>query len=58
MALFQRRHYEAIARKLRVRVLKDEEPVRQCALDLAELFEEDNPRFDRVRFETAVGLRP
>lgn len=58
MPMFSKRHYERIAYILRRRVRYSEsEAVNQIALDLAEMFEEDNPKFNRWRFEYACGLR-
>lgn len=53
MALFQRRHYNAIAAHLREQ--KDEVFKWNTAHFLAEIFEDDNPNFDRDRFVQACG---
>lgn len=55
--MFQKRHYEALARA--VRGFCDEMSLNQSArLRLADrlLFEDNNPRFDRARFLKACGV--
>jgi hypothetical protein len=67
MAIFTRRHYVAIARMIRDRA--ERSPARgepggtwyyvaldDIARDLADFFQEDNPRFDRDRFLVAAGI--
>lgn len=61
-----KRHFEAIARMLRERVEFPDGTIdfdsgyrmatRHIAFDLADYFEEQNPRFDRQRFLTACGI--
>jgi len=43
--MFEKRHYEAIAR-----VLRENEHRHQIREALIDLFEKDNPRFDEVKF--------
>jgi len=53
--MFQRRHYLAIAKAM----LKLDQDARQRACSvLADLFERDNPAFDRFRFASACGFTP
>jgi hypothetical protein len=61
---FQHRHYEAIAEVIKVergRLFRGYTDGRgygaeAVALELADLFARDNPRFDRARFLSACGL--
>jgi hypothetical protein len=49
-----RKHYIAVAERIR-RI--DTRPAReQIAHDMADIFAEDNPRFDRARFLEACGV--
>jgi len=57
-AVFSRRHYQAIADILNdYYEKKSAEMIEAMAKDLADLFEADNPRFDRRRFYSAVGVK-
>lgn len=63
--MFTKQHYEAIAKIIKQEIEWSEsyqtEGVRtntckHIALDLAQYFESDNPRFDRKRFLEACGV--
>jgi hypothetical protein len=45
-----RKHYQAIADIIRTRGTSNENQVENIKSDLAEYFQEDNPRFDKERF--------
>lgn len=56
-----RKHYVAIAAMIRRRVDADatvggHSITREIAEGLADVFADDNPRFDRARFLTACGI--
>ena len=52
--MFQQRHYEAIAKVLAVVDSGSPDPyLSDARAALAQLFEQDNPRFDRGRFDRA-----
>ena len=55
--MFERRHYEAIAKTLAGGNNGDMATF-HAAHDLADMFERDNPRFNRARFLAACGLKP
>lgn len=59
MAIFSKRHYEALAEMLRLtrRNLTDQ-VFRQIVWEFAIKLEADNPAFDRSRFYIACGVRP
>lgn len=57
MPMFSKRHYDVIAQAIYQAVRKPSCCGELVALNLAELFEDDNPNFDRQRFEIASGLR-
>ena len=50
--MFSQRHYEAIAKVIKV----GKQDNLGVLLGLIEMFERDNPKFDRVRFLDACGL--
>ena len=59
--MFTRQHYKAIAAIIRPHLLvskirEDGAQVADIALELADYFAQDNPRFDRERFLEACGL--
>ena len=59
--MFTKQHYKAIAEIIRPHLLvskirKDGAQVADIALELADYFAQDNPRFDRERFLEACGL--
>ena len=45
-----RKHYQAIADIIRTRGTSNKNQVENIKSDLAEYFQEDNPRFDKERF--------
>ena len=51
--MFTKQHFQALAKLLKE---TDATTKQQLALDLAKLFSEDNPRFDRKKFFKASGL--
>jgi hypothetical protein len=51
--MFTKRHFQAIADTIKN---SDTESKAQLAQDLAELFQEDNPRFDSAKFFRACGI--
>jgi hypothetical protein len=55
-----KKHYEAVAAMLKRRGLAEgasgARAVREVARELADLYAEDNPRFDRDRFLEAAGF--
>jgi hypothetical protein len=56
-SLFSRRHYEAIAATmLAVNETLGDGNMVDAATAMADLFQGDNPRFDRTRFLEACGL--
>ena len=50
--MFEKRHYEAIAKLLKERGYGKN---RALQMALADLFASDNPRFDEIRFYEACG---
>lgn len=63
MSMFQKRHYDAIARVLDHLQLdgspaRDQELTTQVVEALAAMLEADNPLFKRTRFLAACGLVP
>jgi len=54
--MFSQRHYEAIAKVIKDHNVNDTECCYYVAADIVEMFERDNPKFDRVRFLDACGL--
>lgn len=52
-AAFSRRHYQSVANILKTAKTKDE-----IAIQLANMFEEDNPLFLRDKFYSAAGIKP
>jgi hypothetical protein len=59
MSDFQKRHYEAIAREIRLtRTTRDTGKAvkREIAIRLADLFEKDNKNFNREMFLHASGV--
>lgn len=56
--MFTKKHFESIARVMRVHQRDTADPVRlECmANDFADLFANSNPRFDRARFMAACGF--
>lgn len=55
MPKFNRRHYEAIAKVIR-ETDTDYACILTVANDLADMFKEDNPNFDRKRFLKAADI--
>jgi hypothetical protein len=51
--MFTKKHFEAIAKLIKE---SNAETKYGVAQDLAELFSEDNPRFDGARFFKACGI--
>lgn len=53
-----RKHYEAVAESIRIATVDHgvSDSIRDIGDDLANMFAEDNPRFDRQRFLDACGL--
>lgn len=56
--MFTKQHYEAIAEIIHSRTISWEvaEEIRYIAIDLADYFQRDNPRFNRGRFLAACGM--
>ena len=61
--MFSKRHYEAIAKVIKDHNVNDKLPSHrstECCYyvvaDIVDMFERDNPKFDRVRFLDACGL--
>jgi len=57
-ASFSRQHYQAIADILSQHVEGESgDAISSVAADMADLFETDNPRFDRSKFMSAAGVK-
>ena len=56
MSLFQKRHYEWLAARLREFIKDDPDYGGVAAIKLSGQLARDNPNFNRDRFEKACGL--
>ena len=50
--MFSKRHYEAMAET----ISRNHETTHELILEMINMFERDNPKFDRVKFLDACGL--
>ena len=54
--MFNKQHYEAIAKVIKDHNVNDTECCYYVVADIVDMFDSDNPNFDRVRFIEACGL--
>lgn len=52
---FTRRHYEKVAEALRTLALEDRDYTVPAAAALADMFKQDNPKFNRSKFFEAIN---